>query len=236
MDQTEYYQIFINEQDHFWYRANRDFSLKLIDYYCKLPLKARILDVGCGTGGTTVFLKKYGSATGVDVSQNALKLAKKYDIGLEIGDANSLPFEKNAFDLVTCFDVLYHQKVIVDQAINEIWRVLRPGGWALIRVPAFEFLRGGHDVVVHTQKRFTTAETQVFLQKFKIHKLTYFNMSLFLPALLWRSNNKKTVSDVTPVWPPLNFLLYNLLMLESKLATVLDLPFGTSVYVLAQKI
>lgn len=236
MDTNEFFNIEKLENNHFWYRANRNFSLKLIDTYCHFSTKAQVLDIGCGTGGTTVFLKKYGLVTGVDTSRVALRLAKKHNINTMVGNANLLSFKNSSFDLVTCFDVLYHRDVNIDQAIKEMWKVLKPGGWLLIRVPAFEFLRGGHDVVVHTKKRFTTAKMQVLLREFKIHKLTYFNMSLFLPTLFWRQSHTKSNSDIMPIWPPFNFLLYNLLMLESKLAMKVNLPFGTSVYALAQKL
>lgn len=239
MEKSEYPRIFANEANHFWYRANREFSLDLIDRYCHLPAKSQILDAGCGAGGTTVALKKYGHVTGVDAHSQALKFSKKYPIDHLIkADVNKLPFVKNSFDLVTSFDVLYHKDVNPTKALAETFRVLKNNGWTLIRVPAFRFLRGRHDLVVQTGRRFT-AEQLVKLIKlagFSIKYLSYFNSSLFFPALIWRKLKVKSSSDVIRMWPPFNLFLYMMLKIESKIAQVINLPLGTSIYCLAQKI
>lgn len=239
MEKTEYSRIFANESDHFWYRANREFSLGLIDQNCRLSGNNRVLDAGCGAGGTTIALKKYGHVTGVDLYSLALTFSKNYPIDrLVKADVNKLPFPKNSFDLVTSFDVLYHKDVNPIKALEETYRVLKPGGWALIRVPAFEFLRGGHDLMVQTGRRFDAPQLFELVRStgFSIKYLSYFNLFLFIPALLSRSIKKNPSSDIAKVWPPLNFLLYLVLKTESIIAKIINLPFGTSVYCLAQKI
>ena len=49
-------------------------------------------------------------------------------------DVSSMPFESKSFDAVICIHVLEHVERD-KQAITELYRVLRPGGWALISVP-----------------------------------------------------------------------------------------------------
>lgn len=239
MEKSEYPRIFVSEGTHFWYQVNREFSLDLIDKYCHLPVKSQILDAGCGAGGTTMALKKYGHVTGIDAHPLAIKFSRKYPIDRLIkADVNKLPFAKNSFGLVTSFDVLYHKDVNPIKALREAYRVLKNGGWVLIRVPAFEFLRGGHDLVVQTGRRFRTSQLAKLVRTtgFKVHYLSYFNFSLFFPSLLWRHINSRSDSDIFKLWPPLNFLLYTILRIESKFAININLPLGTSVYCLAQKI
>ncbi len=239
MEKSEYPRIFVSEGTHFWYRVNREFSLDLIDKYCHLPAKSQILDAGCGAGGTTMALKKYGHVTGIDAHSLAIKFSRKYPIDRLIkADVNKLPFSKESFDLVTSFDVLYHKNVNPTKALEEAYRVLKKNGWILIRVPAFKFLRGGHDTVVQTGRRFTATQLAnlVKSQDFKIDYISYFNLTLFFPSLFWRNLKSSQSSDVRPLWSPLNWLLYIMLKTEAILAKVIKLPFGTSVYCLAQKV
>ena len=239
MERHEYSRISTNEESHFWYKANREFSIDLLENHCHLSGTNHILDAGCGVGGTTVALKKYGHVTGIDIHPLAIKFSGKYTIDRLIkADVNKLPFKRDSFDLVTSFDVLYHKDVDPTKAMAEMYRVLKPGGWVLIRFPAFEFLRGGHDLVVQTGRRFTASQLAKLIRTvgFKINYLSYFNLVLFLPSLIWRNTKSKSSSDVIKLWPPLNFLLYIMLKIESKFALNINLPFGTSVYCLAQKI
>ena len=75
------------------------------------------------------------------------------------GSVRGYPLPAAAFGLVTSFEVLYHLAVEDDDAaLAEAWRVLKPGGWLLLRLPAHDWLRGQHDLVVHTRHRYTTGE------------------------------------------------------------------------------
>jgi len=110
------------------------------DIYCKqildgLKIKPsdKILEVGCGQG---IYLKRivttYGvSGVGVDVSGQSINFAKKHwadkRLKFRLADGISLPFKQNYFDKVMSFDVLEHIKD-QKQAINEMVRVLKPGG------------------------------------------------------------------------------------------------------------
>ena len=237
MQKSEYFNISRLENNHWWYKANREFTLDLLDKF--LPKKQlSILDLGCGTGGTTVVLQKYGRVTGIDVSPEAIKLAHRYPIEvLRQADSNHLPFTSSKFDLVVSLDVLYHKAVNVQKTVDEAFRVLRPGGIFLVRVPAFSFLKGAHDKVVHGTRRFSLPQLKKIITKaeFSPLRITYFNSSLFLPALLFRKINFQKKSDIQPVWGPLNWILYVLLKAESFFAQYVNLPFGTSVYCLSVK-
>ncbi|MBB1080266.1 bifunctional demethylmenaquinone methyltransferase/2-methoxy-6-polyprenyl-1,4-benzoquinol methylase UbiE [Limosilactobacillus sp. STM2_1] len=96
---------------------------------------ANALDVCCGTGDLTIELAKRiprGRVTGLDFNQKMLELAfeKTKSIGnlfLIQGDAMKLPFDDNSFDIVTIGFGLRNVPD-ADQALSEIYRVLKPGG------------------------------------------------------------------------------------------------------------
>jgi len=74
----------------------------------------KALDVGTGTGFLFLILDEMGlNVTGVDLSAGMLSFAKeaclnrKRDLGLCIGDAESLPFQSSSFDLVTSRHLLW---------------------------------------------------------------------------------------------------------------------------------
>lgn len=238
MQASEYSNIVREEKRHFWYQANRSFTQALLKKYIP-STKIKILDAGCGVGGNWQILAKWGRVIGIDNHKSAIKHAKRYSYDkLLLGDVNNLPFSDKEFDLVTSFDVLYHQQVIPQKAISEFFRVLKPGGWLLVRVPAFEFLTGPHDLIVKTKHRFTTQEIkELFIESgFGVVKLTYFNASLFLPLLVKRHFFNKLGSDIGPLPQFINWGLRQWLRLEEQIAQVVDLPFGTSVYCLASKL
>lgn len=98
----------------------------------RLPKKSRVLDVGCGAGFLTNELAKFDyDVTGVDLSEESLEVAKRYDSSKSVAylkaDAYNLPFEDESFDAVCALDFLEHVDD-PERAIKEFSRVLKPGG------------------------------------------------------------------------------------------------------------
>jgi len=92
-------------------------------------------------------LAEFGEAEGVDVSIDALDFCRARGVNtVKQGAAESLPYEDGSFDLVTGLDVVEHLDDDV-AGLREMRRVLRPGGRALVFVPAFMFLWGVQDDV-----------------------------------------------------------------------------------------
>lgn len=77
MNISEYRNIFENEETHFFYRANHEIFISLLDQYLPKHKKLKILDAGCGTGLFAKKLEKYGVVTGADISSEAIKFSKK---------------------------------------------------------------------------------------------------------------------------------------------------------------
>lgn len=94
----------------------------------------RVLDVGCGRGRWLTWLEQRGArATGIDFSPDAVASCVAAGLDARQASVAELPFEDNAFDLVTSITVLLHLPYeLKDRAAAEIARVLRPGGTALL--------------------------------------------------------------------------------------------------------
>ena len=92
-----------------------------------------VLDVGCGRGRYLRELKStYPSARlcGVDPSQKALSHCPK-GIQTRVGSMLNLPYPNHSFDAVLCVEALEHA-MLIDNAVREMTRVLRPGGRIVI--------------------------------------------------------------------------------------------------------
>lgn len=96
------------------------------------------LDIGTGNGflpNATRGMLDDVHVTGTDFAENALAHAQGLDHKVHNDiDRDGLPFENASFDFVTCLEVLEHL-VFPEHALNEISRVLMPGGKIALTVP-----------------------------------------------------------------------------------------------------
>ncbi|MEM7587421.1 MAG: class I SAM-dependent methyltransferase [Acidobacteriota bacterium] len=109
----------------------------------------RCLDVGCGGGRNTMALRRFGAkhATGIDISEASIRDARSRatDLGFEdvdfrVASAADIPFEEASFDGVLLNGVLQHVAAPIT-VLNELARVVRPGGMVYFLVYATEGLR-----------------------------------------------------------------------------------------------
>ena len=114
--------------------------LSMLEKSLGCMLGKRILDIGCGTGGTLKPFLQYGiemrDCYGVDILEDKIEAAKSSlpSMNFVCCSAENIPFEKGTFDLVTKFTCLSSvlnnniRKSICHQAME----MLRPGGWILV--------------------------------------------------------------------------------------------------------
>lgn len=237
--------MFDLEERLWWYEGMRGITASLLGPALEKNPSERVLDLGCGTGYSCAWLRdrfSFEHAYGVDVSPHAARFwqARGLDT-VALATADSLPFNENEFDLVTCFDVIYQlNDERASAAVSEMHRVLKPGGLLFIREPAYQWMRGGHDVAVGTHRRYTVTDLRRLLRAhgFKPRRSTYANTLLFWAAAPHRLFSKlrgSTESDVKPVAPWLNALLGAALKLEARMLRRIAFPFGLSVITLAEK-
>lgn len=202
----------------------------------------RILDVGCGTGANLEMLSEFGAAEGVDVSAEALSFCQARGlVNVKLGEAEHLPYEAGSFDLVTGLDVVEH--LDDDRAgLREMARVLRPGGRALVFVPAFMFLWGVQDDISNHRRRYTLPELKRALREssFEVERASYVNLSFFAPILLgrliMRATRLRPESENNLTIGALNGILGRILGAESSILRHMNLPFGVSVICVARRV
>ncbi len=246
MERIEYEVMAAVERDHWWYGGMRAIAAALLDEAYAGREDLAILDAGCGTGGNGLFLRRYGRVSGIDISPDALALAGPRMPGA-LGRASvlALPFAGGSFDLVTSFEVLYHRAVPDETiALDEVRRVLRPGGRLLLRLPALEALRGNHDTSVHGRRRYTVADVGGLLARsgFTVERISYVNALLLPLAFAQRRLERQShaaardVSDLAPPSPLLNELLRWPMAAEAAwLARGGSFPAGVSAIALARR-
>jgi ubiquinone/menaquinone biosynthesis C-methylase UbiE len=253
MQTEDYADLYALEEDFWWFTGMREITASLLDPHFRTEQDRLILDVGCGTGGNLVWLKPYarnGSVFGLDLVTDALKFCSQRESErLAQATVTDLPFTDETFDLVTSFDVLEQLpgENADDRAICEMYRVLRENGICFVRVPAYEWMRSGHDTAMETQRRYTLSQLRKKMEQasFQILRATYAN-SLLLPLAAFRRLVLKRLrlsdpgSDVKPLSPRLkwmNRVLNDVLCDEARLLRrpKARLPVGLSAICVARK-
>jgi SAM-dependent methyltransferase len=200
-----------------------------------------IADIGCGTGALTKELTQYGSCIGIDVSTEAIEFCRSRGIKeLQIGSAENTGCENDSFDVVVCLDVLEHLKDD-SRGIQEIKRILKPDGIAIIFVPAFLFLWSVTDEVSHHYRRYRLPEIRSKFTKENLVPLrqTYFNTLLFpliagirLMVRLLRLHPKTETETGHGI---VNMFLSKIFSLERIILRRMNFPFGVSIMLIVKK-
>ncbi len=235
------------EERHFWFRGFRWFVAPLVRHALSGQSRARILDCGCGTGANLTLFEQSGTSYGFDHSAVGLY------IGRELGrrrlvraTVTAVPFATEAFDLVTSFDVLYALEEPDERAaVAEMFRLTRPGGYALVNVAAMAVLRGDHSVLSHEVRRYTreTLSRLLTTAGFAIERVTYTNTALFLPLAAMRTLHRwrglaredEAQREISIPPSPVNAVMSAVLFLESVWLRRFNSPFGSSLLCLARK-
>jgi SAM-dependent methyltransferase len=258
MPACEYDTMYRLEDDFWWYRGMRHHLLVALSRRWNWRDKPfpRILDAGCGTGGLLQRLigglgRRLGTndAYGLDISSVALDFCRRRGLieRVALGSITAMPFPAHHFDIVVSFDVLC-DVIDVQAGFDEMARVLRPGGLAVVSLPAYQWLYSEHDRAVNNRQRFgrRTVAQHVAGAGLQIEHIGHVNTLLFAPAALMRLLKRRKIShkmaglrsDLAPLPSSVNGLLTQVIRAEAELLrmTGLSLPFGLSILTLARKV
>lgn len=234
------------EESHWWFVGRRKIIKSFLERVMRELKRGeegiRILDVGCGTGANLEMLSEFGETEGVDVSTEALSFCRARGLtNVKQGEAELLPYEDGAFDLVTGLDVVEHLDDDL-AGMKEMHRVLRGEGRALLFVPAFMFLWGVQDDISNHRRRYTMDELKAVVTKagFEVERATYVNITFFAPILLGRLLMRVTgfrpASENNITIGFLNGVLGRIFGAESMALRYSGFPFGVSIICVARKI
>lgn len=247
MNLEEYHKMHALEKKYWWFQGRRKVILDTLDQHVKGDTgggRPVILDIGCGTGMMLEDLKQMGSATGLDFSMVALEYCKNRGIDtIGRADVRNLPVKENSVDIITALDLIEH---IEDDhgLMDEFYRVLKPGGIAVMSVPAHKKLWSGHDVALHHFRRYEKPEFQQLVEGagLRPRKYTYGMATAYVPAVLIRNYKKirgqkdtGATTDEFPIPNWLNGMLKKSVEVESLWLKRWNLPLGLSLLCVAEK-
>jgi SAM-dependent methyltransferase len=244
--ELEDYKLMASVEDtHWWNCARREIVEIAIKRYSPRTTDRpwRLLEVGCGSGGNLPTLAQFGNVLGAEHEPLAIdslrsKFGDRFSV-LRHSIPEPLP---GPFHVVGMFDVLEH---IEDDAAAMKWVAdqLKPGGVAIVTVPALPFLWSEHDEAAHHFRRYTRRSLlRTVPSSVEVVHAAYFNF-LLLPVvaavlmavrlLPKRFRPRGTHMGLPPKF--FNRLLYQIFRQERHLAPKFRVPVGVSLLLILRR-
>lgn len=204
------------EEQHWWFTERRHILDGLIT---SLPA-GTACDIGAAGGGNTKVLLRHGwKAAALEYGQAGAEVGAARGLEVIRGDATRLPFADGSLDLVTALDVLEHIPDD-DAAVREIVRALKPGGTAIIAVPADPRLWSAHDVAVDHVRRYTRDSLVPLFERNGMVVQDCWSWMVLLRPVVWlrrRRSSPASGSEIEPANPVVNAALTGVVRLERHL-------------------
>ncbi|MEI7554453.1 class I SAM-dependent methyltransferase [Candidatus Chlorohelix sp.] len=158
-----------------------------------------VLEIGCGSGHSSVMLLKSGarSVTSVDNSPDAIESARQHyaasNLHYQLADFQKLPFSKASFDVIVAFDII-EQVTDPERLLKEFHRVLRRDGTLIISSHNRQCFSDGYAHRLYLRRGFTPPELIEILSRhfkppyqiygqFEIEQLTNSGGSFHIPTI-----------------------------------------------------
>ena len=247
-DASAFEFLFKMEQQHFWHIGRKEMALDTLKRNIPNLEAVKMLEIGCGNGNILSYLNRGGiQVEGGDIFIEGLRFCRQQTapVPLYQVDVLSLPF-RDEYDVIGAFDVLEHIEDD-DKALAEIYLALKSTGKLMLTVPAYNFMWSYADESARHKRRYSKNDLVVKLEQngFIIKKISYYMCFLFplllsirlISNILWREQvrSDRQVRIELKTIPIVNSIFLGLLRLEKWLIRYVNLPFGTSLLVLAEK-
>lgn len=232
------------EATHFWFRGFRRFVRPALQEVARGRTDLRLIDCGCGVGQNLALLQPYGRVIGFDLMPGGTVAARANGHPVVRADVTRIPFPSDLFDVATSFDVL---QCVPDHegAINEMARIVRPGGAVVLTLAALDFLRGDHAEVWQEVRRYTprTARRLIESAGLQPERVEFLFATVFPLMLVTRSTQRllrrvrppRADRDIAVPAAPINAALTWLLEREADVSRRVRMPIGSSLLVIGRK-
>lgn len=235
------------ESHYWWYKCLHGLVYESLVQNGIKP-NARMIDLGCGSGGLLLYLKSkgYSDLEGIDISATAVNLCREKNLAVRMEDMANFSAERNSYEVIICNDVLYFLNDIEKfNFIQSIAKCLTSGGICIMNLPALKIFRGSHDETVGIKQRTNRKEMdQLIYQTALLKQMQMYWPFLLSPFILATRlkqkmlsklfKNKEKTSDLYPIPNWLNNSFYLLTEFEKKLP--FEAPFGSSLFTVWKKI
>lgn len=235
------------ELQHFWFRGFRRFVGPMLEAAAAGRRNLVLADCGAGTGHNLKLLEPYGTAVGIELNRTGAIVARaRGERRMICGTVTALPIATASVDIATSFDVLYCLPDAAERAaLEEMRRVLKPGGRIIVNVAANPRLAGEHSELTHEVRRYTRASLATALERggFRTLRATYTNAATFPLVATVRTLQRRGLMrgggqrarDIQVPAAPINAALSAALALEAGLLRITNMPFGSSLLALAER-
>lgn len=249
MEAYEYETLFHHETSYWWFRGLHSIMIDTLEGL-GLNHGARILDAGCGTGRNLQVIRDNitDGAFGFDIASAASAFWSRR--GLDkvcLASANEIPYRSGYFDAVVSVDMLECDAVDESLAFQEMSRVLKPEGLMVLVVPAYDWLMSEeHHKAVGASRRYNVKKLEALAvnNRLRVVRSTHLFASmlplvaayrLLLPFFRKPSADRPT-SEIKPMNPVLDEILFRAVILESRIIPHMRLPFGSSIMMILEKV
>jgi len=243
MELKEYANMERVEKVHWYNSAKREFVRRWIFKVSSPKKDDLLLDCGAGTGLFAKEMEAHCQVLALDALEPALALLRQRFRPKQViaMTGKDIPLPSESVDYLTALDVVEHIEDDV-AAVRGFHRVLKPGGVAVITVPASMLLWSEWDVSLHHYRRYKRKDLLALFDKndWEILHINYTNSLAFLPALLLRKlrspkllekEESRTEFRIPPNW--LNKLLKWIFVKTSMWH--FPMPFGLSLLLVVRK-
>ncbi len=243
MEQWYYSRYAQLQYSNWWFVARSRILYSILSNLPEVTADSVILDFGCGPGGPLLkALSRNYKVIGIDESAEAVNLARRVGFdNVHHCQIEEFVRQNHPVDVVLALDVIEH---IQDDlaAVIQVRKALRPGGLALITVPAFPSLWSPHDEVNHHYRRYTRKGLKSLISEagFSCQRISFFNTILFpLEAagkIYDRLHPRHAGLDYNHrSMDILNSILERVFAFERCLLAHTNLPFGISLLALGRR-